>query len=109
MDVHVSRTVVNLHCTKIHAVSDALPHSLLASHLYSPASFLFMFVNPSSLESVRVWSSTLIQDTIDEGIPDALHDRVTLPPSVIVALCIGFIEECTANKHIYMNMKYNLH
>jgi len=45
----------------------------------------------------------LIQDTIGDGIPDALHDRVTSSPSVTVLFCIGGIEEGTVNKHIYIN------
>jgi len=36
----------------------------------------------------------LIQDTIG-GVPEALHDRVTLSPSVTVLSCIGGIVEGT--------------
>ena len=64
-----------LHCTSIVAVSDALPHALLASHLYSPAWLLLIFVKTRSLLSKRSPPSTLIQDTIGWGVPDALHDR----------------------------------
>ena len=87
-----------LHCTSIVAVSDAFPHSLLASHLYSPASFLLMFVNTRSLTLKRSPpSATLIQDTIGWGVPDALHDRVTLPPSVMFSLCIGSTTDGTVH------------
>ena len=57
-----------------------------------------MFVNTSSLTSKRSSPSTLIQDTIGEGILDKLHDRVTLPPSVMFTFSIGCMAEGTANK-----------
>ena len=40
---------------------------------------------------------TLVQDTDGEGMPDALQNRVTLPPSVITSFCIGWMDEGTAS------------
>jgi len=85
------------HCTSIVADSDALPHSLLASHLYSPDSLLLIFVSTRTLVLKRTWLLILIQDTISGGVPDALHDRVTLLPSEMVSFCIGCIAEGTVH------------
>ena len=84
------------------AVSDALPHSLLASHLYSPASFLLIFGNTRMFPLVRLPPLTLIQDTFGKGIPDALQKTVTLPPSVSGAgFCIDWMDEGTVMKNRY--------
>ena len=80
------------------AVSEALPHSLLASHLYSPASLLFIFVNINLLPMRRWPSLTLTQDTVGGGVPDAIQCRVTLPPSVIILFCIGWMDEGAASR-----------
>ena len=90
---HQVRVNWYLHCTSIVAVSDALLHSLLASQRYSPASLLLIFVNTRSLTVNCIWLPTLIQDIIGWGVPVALHDRVILPPSVVVLLCIGSMAE----------------
>ena len=50
VSVKVILSPFNLHCTSIVIVSDALPHSLLTSHLYSPASFLVAFVSANKFE-----------------------------------------------------------
>ena len=87
-----------LHCTSIFAVSVALPHSLLASHLYSPAWLLLMCVTSNMCPLWR-WPPGLIQDTVGAGTPDTWHDRVTLPPSVIFWSCvIWVIEEGTVKE-----------
>ena len=89
------------HCTSIVADFESLPHRLLASHLYSPASFLLIFVNTNSLLLVSSPPPTLIHDTDGEGMPDALQNRVTLPPSVSASFCIGWMDERTVNVENY--------
>ena len=87
-----------LHCTSIVAVFVALPHSLLASYLYSPAWVLLMCVTSNMCPLWR-WPPGLIQDTIGAGTPDTWHDRVTLLPSVIFWSCvIWVIEEGTVKE-----------
>ena len=58
-----------------------------------------MFVNTNSVSLVIMLPPTLIQDTIGEGIPEALHNTVRFPPSVIFTFCIGCMDEGTANKY----------
>ena len=88
-----------LHCTSIVAVFVALPHSLLASYLYSPAWVLLMCVTSNMCPLWR-WPPGLIQDTIGAGTPDTWHDRVTLLPSVILWSCvIWVIEEGTVKEN----------
>ena len=77
------------------AVSEALPPSLRASHLYSPASCLLIFVNTNLLLMRRWPSLTLTQDTVGGGIPDALQNSVTFLPSAITSFCIGWMDEGT--------------
>ena len=89
------------HCTWMYNVSDALPHSLLASHLYSPVLFLWMLLSTNSLPWT-CWPSAVIQYTIGVGLPDAWHDRVTLLPSVTVIFCIAAMDEGTVKK-MYQN------
>ena len=50
VSVKVIPSHFNLHCTWIVIVFDALPHSLLTSHLYSPASFRLAFVSTNKFE-----------------------------------------------------------
>ena len=76
-------------------VSAALPPSLRASHLYSPVSRLLIFVNTNLLPMRRWPSLTLTQDTVGGGIPDALQNSVTFPPSAISSFCIGWMDEGT--------------
>ena len=99
--MHRVRVNWYLQCTSIVAVSDALPHSLLASHLYSPASLLLISVSTRSLVLKRILLSTLTQDTIRGGVPDALHDRVTLLPSLMISFCIGCMAEGTVQVNKY--------
>lgn len=54
-----------------------------------------MFANTSSILSATISPSTLIQDTIGEGIPETLHNRVKFSPSVIFTFCIGCMVEGT--------------
>ena len=87
-----------LHCTSIFAVSVALPHPLLASHLYSPAWVLLMCLTSNMFPLWR-WPPGLIQVTVGAGTPDTWHDRVTLWPSVIFWACvIWVIEEGTVKE-----------
>ena len=87
-----------LHCTLIVAVFVALPHSLLASHLYLPSWVLLMCLT-SNMYPLWRWPPGLIQDTAGAGTPDTWHNRVTLPPSVIFWSCvIWVIEEGTVKK-----------
>ena len=88
----------DLHSTSTLADSVALPHRLLASHLYSPASLLLIFVNTNSVPLVRWPLLTLIQDTDGEGMPDAIQERVTLPPSIIASSAIGWMDDGTVSK-----------
>ena len=101
------RCISHLHCTSMFAVSDALPQWLLTSHLYSPASALLMFVNTRALSWERIWPPALIQDTIGKGIPDALHGRVTLPPSDIAWLCIGCVAGGAVSKQVIVDGEDN--
>ena len=55
------------------ADSDALPHSLLASHLCSPASLLLIFDNTNTSLWVREPALTLIHDTVGKGMPEAVQ------------------------------------
>ena len=89
------------------AASVELPHSLVASHMYLRASLLLMFkiTNMYSLRrwpfgmcTLRSWPLSVLQDTIGEGIPDTLHRRVTLSPSVTVLLSLACIDDGTARE-----------
>ena len=84
----------NLNWTWMLAVFVALPHSLLASHLYSPAWLLLMLVTSNILPLWR-WPLGVIQDTIEGGIPDTRHHRVTLSPSVAFWSWIAGMDEGT--------------
>ena len=87
-----------LHCTLIVAVFVALSHSLLASHLYLPSWVLLMCLT-SNMYLLWRWPPGLIQDTAGAGTPDTWHNRVTLPPSVILWSCdIWVIEEGTVKE-----------
>ena len=83
---------IYLHCTSIVAVFVELPHSLLASHLYSPSWVLLICVTSNMCPLWR-WPRGLIQDTVGEGTPDTWHDRVTLWPSVIFWSCVIWVTE----------------
>jgi len=87
------------------AVSEALPHLLLASHLYSPASFLLIFVNTNTSLWVCEPPLTLIQDLVGEGIPEAEQSRVTLSPSVTVLFSIALMDEGTAGRQHQQRIK----
>ena len=87
------------------AVSESLPHALLASHLYSPASLLLIFVNTNSLTLKRSPLLTLTQDTIGGDTPGALQCRVTLLPSVTVLFCTASMDEGTAGKKRQQRIK----
>ena len=87
-----------LHCTLIVAVFVALPHSLLASHLYLQSWVLLMCLT-SNMYPLWRWLPGLIQDTVGAGTPDTWHNRITLPPSVIFWSCvIWVIEEGTVKE-----------
>ena len=89
---------IYLHCTLIVAVFVELPHSLLASHLYSP-SWLLLICVTSNMCPLWRWPPGLIQDTVGKRTPDTWHDRVTLWPSVIFWSCvIWVIEEGTVKE-----------
>ena len=89
---------IYLHCTVILTASTALPHSLLASHLYSPASLLLMLVNSSTLLLVRWPLATLIQNTVGWGVPDALQNRLVLWLSIKNWSSIDWMDAGTAIK-----------
>ena len=76
------------HCTSTFIVCEVPPQLLVASHLYSPASPLVIFISVKTFVVVR-WPSGLIQDTFNGGSPDAGHVRFTLFPSVIVLLSLA--------------------
>ena len=87
------------------ADSEALPHSLLASHLYSPASLLLIFVNTNASLCVREPALTLIHNTVGRGIPEALQVRFTLSPSVTALFSIAWMDEGTAGKQRQQRIK----
>ena len=89
---------IYLHCTVILTPSTALPHSLLASHLYSPASLLLMLVNSSKLVLLRWPLATLIQNTVGWGVPDALQNRLVLWLSIKNWSSIDWMDAGTAIK-----------
>ena len=90
-----------LHCTVTLTASDALSHSLLASHLYSPASLLLMLVNSSKLLLVRWPLATLIQNTVGWGVTDALQNTLALWLSIINWSSIDWMDAGTAIKLHY--------
>ena len=84
----------HLHCTSsLAAFEVSFPTLLLATHRYSPLSVLLTFVIVScllsgdklNLESLLIADPSLVHDDIvGAGFPEALQDRVTLSPSVVV-------------------------
>ena len=83
----------HLHCTSsLAAFEVSFPTLLLATHRYSPLSFLFTFVIVSlllsadklTLELLLIGDPSLVHDIVGTGFPIALQDKVTLPLSVLV-------------------------
>ena len=100
----------DLHCTSIVADSEAFPHGFIASHLYSPASLLLIFLITNSVPFVRSPLLVLTQNTVGGGIPVAGHDKFKFSPSVITSLEIGVMNEGTertAKNHSF-SMSSNL-
>ena len=86
--------LVSLHCTvNLAAMDVALPTLLLATHLYSPLSVLFTFVTiscwPSAVKLILGLAVTfiavpfMVQEILGEGTPPAIHEKVTLDPSIV--------------------------
>ena len=83
----------NLQNTSISTDSEALPHRLLASHLYSPASVLMISVKTNCFPKVRCPSLVLTQDTLGGGVPVASHIMVKSSSSIIFFLVNGLMDE----------------
>ena len=79
-------------------VSTALPHSLLASHLYSPAGLLLILVSCSKLPFVRCPLLTFTQETKGKGTPVATQGKVKLSVSLTALSRIEAIVGGTAIK-----------
>ena len=95
---HGMRHLCNLHGTAMFTVSTALPHSLLASHLYSPAWLLLIFVSCSKLPFVRCPLLTFTQETKGKGTPVAMQVKFKLSVSLTVLSGIDEIFGGTAIK-----------
>lgn len=78
--------------------SDALPHRLLASQVYFPASLMLIFEKKSTFPLVFLPLLSLIQTTVGAGIPVAWHDRLKEVPSINVLSCISSMDEVTVNE-----------
>ena len=71
----------------------SFPQELLASHLYSPASFLLMFVSSRVIPTERLAVLTAVHVKESTGLPETLQVKVVLSPSVTVMFSSG----CTTN------------
>ena len=86
---------MNSHFTFNSAAFDvSFPSLLLATHLYSPLSFLFTFVIVKTLltteklilESFVIADSSLVHDVVGNGFAVELQEKVTFPPSFVFSL-----------------------
>ena len=83
-------TTRHLHCTSRKVLAVSCPQELLASHLYSPVSFLLMFVSSRVSPTVRFPVLSAVHVTERTGLPETLQVRVLLSPSVTVMFSSGY-------------------
>ena len=79
----------------------AFPRLLFATHRYTPSSALLTFVIVKFLFSASklilesplllIMVASLVHDIVGTGSPLTLQDKVTVSPSIFVALCGCFV------------------
>ena len=87
---------VNSHCTSTLVGCETLPQSLVASHMYCPASLL-LFISFNTFVVTR-WPSGLIHSTTGGGSPNTWHVRAILLPSVNVWFSIACMDGGTVSQ-----------
>ena len=93
----------DLQCTVRNKLLLSFPHGELASHLYSPASFLLMLVSSRMFPCDRLQVVTAIHDTDGTGRPSTLQVSVLFAPSITVKL----FSSCMADFIIKRNTQTN--
>ena len=81
----------HLQCTIRNVLTISIPQRLLASHLYSPASLLWMLISSRTSPSVRLPVLTSSQDTDGIGLPVTPQIRFQSSPSTAVMLLTVFM------------------
>ena len=72
-----------------YVLAVSFPQELLASHLYSPESFLLMCVSSRVIPIERIPVLTAVHVTDSVGLPETLHVKVPFSPSVTVMFSSG--------------------
>ena len=83
----------------------SFPQELLASHLYSPDSFLLMCVSSRVIPIVGFPVLTSVHVTDNVGLPETLHVKVLFSPSVTVMFSSGYKADTTVKQIVIVSAR----